>query len=358
VQQRLEKTALEVAHQATLEEPIELVREPTDPDLANEDVQVTGGTNDNQVMNGVYFRITATFGIPVYRNVRTLTTRFSTVVAERFIYKRDRDLCWVITEHVGSDISQKSGHAFVHEDTESPGHITESWFVWHAQTNSFRYWGEDEAEDQLRSQGKASNDQEGFFSGPSAPIDHIKCKCLAGFEVQGRGVGGVSPGLLIRNATELYGRPVYKGERGDQLLYFMAKDVSAEHGLEKTGMAMTAEDLVTNPNYDGHWVISTEFGINIDSPSCLAYVEDRAVTPHTITKQWFVVALNQKTSELKLVVHESCAGPDALAPCDRLEEDNDVVMSGGTPMLPLEDRKGRHNPAEAFRDKPGQSMVV
>jgi len=311
-------------------------------------VLITGGTNDNEVMNGVYFRMSSTFGIPVYRNVRVLANRFSTVVAERFLFKRDRDKCWIISDHVDTDVSKKPGHAFVDEDTESPGQVTQPWYVWHAQTKSLRYWGEDEAEEEERqSEGKDRKDQ-GFFFGPRAPTDHIKCSCIAGFEVQGRGIGGVSSGLLLRDTSELYGRPVYQAESGGQFLYFMTRDGNTEHGLDKIGIGMTAADLVTNPKYDGHWIISTEFGTNTGSPSCLAYVEDRAVTPYAIKKQWFVVALDKKTSDLKLVLQESCAGPDALVTFDRLEEENITldIDTEGTPVLPLQDRHGHNNPVE------------
>jgi hypothetical protein len=45
-----------------------LVRQDTDINSALEDIWVTGGTKGNQVLNGIYFRMSGTFGTPIYQH--------------------------------------------------------------------------------------------------------------------------------------------------------------------------------------------------------------------------------------------------------------------------------------------------
>merc|ERR1719277_277208 len=94
--------------------------------------------------------------------------------------------------------------------------------------------------------------------------DNIVAKGIVGFEVRGPPCISGS-GLMVRQASELYGRPVYEAESGGLFLYWLQKDGSAEQG-------MVVEELITPGvtrgegslfEKNGHWIISKEVG---DSP--------------------------------------------------------------------------------------------
>jgi len=287
------------------DEDLAMVREPTDLSLPEEDVLIEGGTDTNEVMNGLYFKMSGTFGLPLYKMVRPqglLRAPFA-----RYLYKDSKGPVWIINVSPMSDMHEVSGAgcAWVEdEDAQRPGEIKASWCVWHPGMRVMRMPPTDEES----KEALAAELRKGY-----KPPDNIVAKGIVGFEVRGPPIISGS-GLMIRHASELYGRPVYEAESGGQFLYWLRKDGSAEQGMVVEELIGPGETRGESALFEksGHWIISKEVGDPPNGPSTLAYVEDLAVTPDQIPHgaAWHVAAVSgkskrfEKTHKVRLKLEE------------------------------------------------------
>lgn len=264
------------------DEELALVREPTELSAPEEDVMVSGGTGQNAVVNGHYFKLSGCFGHSIFRLVHR--GRLAGDTAERYLYKLGS--FWIISAKPfagPAELQGEPGTAYVEDEAaESPSAIGRPWRVWHPASKSLRPAGEEDL-----GGGPPSSAPGGGAPGASTAVDRLAVRGVVGFEVGGC-AGSVGQGLMLRHGSELYGRPVYESEDGGQFLYWLRDGGSLRDGADDeaygAGVAQDAEALhKTWFGSGGHWVISTEIGAAPGSTACLAYVEDLATTPDQIS---------------------------------------------------------------------------
>merc|ERR1719296_670455 len=92
------------------EEAVEPVREFADCSL--QDVVVKGGMGDNEILNGLYFKLVGDFGGPLYRCVKpgNITVNGKPVLVERYLYKDASK--WVISDKTSGPCQKLPGMAF------------------------------------------------------------------------------------------------------------------------------------------------------------------------------------------------------------------------------------------------------
>jgi hypothetical protein len=254
-----------------------LVREPTDLALPEEDVLIIGGTGVNAVMNGLYTRISGTFGQLAFK----LTTKNeSNKVVRRFLYQTlvGQTKYWAISDTLFAIVQPAPGCAFVADGAPHPGSVSLSWAVWHPHSGKIQYHGAEE--DKAETEKRAKNWK---------PIDQIVAKSVVGFEINGvkekdTRKGGPAPGLMLRHASELYGRPVYEAENGGQYIYWFKDDekppgepasIDEAIGYSPDGMA-TLDEAKSQEllGLEGAWIVAREVGDSKDGPACMAYIAD------------------------------------------------------------------------------------
>eukprot|EP00928_Gymnodinium_smaydae_P031663 TRINITY_DN23173_c1_g1_i2.p1 TRINITY_DN23173_c1_g1~~TRINITY_DN23173_c1_g1_i2.p1 ORF type:complete len:351 (-),score=55.54 TRINITY_DN23173_c1_g1_i2:295-1347(-) len=279
------------------DEPI-LYRDPTDLVLPDEDVLITGATGDNDVLNGLYFRVSGNFGLSIYKHV-VVKMRSGTFmdgapqVHQRFLWMDETKGpasakgWWVISEKPKGALVQGPGMAFVDDNAPNPGSINKSWYVWHPQSRSMKFYS---------TEGIPPEDLAKMRPGKELP-DNIQSKSIVGFEIMNGSdsfaLAGPTPGLMLRAAcSELYGRPVYEAENGGQYMYWLQDGGSVESGMPDPA-AVDEDTFLSNPEEyfknEGCWIIASAMGVPKDAPECLAYCKDFSVTPElTKNEAWMV----------------------------------------------------------------------
>jgi len=267
------------------------MREGTDLTLPEEDVLIKGGTGPNATINGLYFKLSATYGMPIYKMAKMESKFFYGVPIARFLYFDTKTNIWVISALPNEGPKEQPGYAYVDDpDATHPGAIEAEWYVYHPDDNKMRQFGgaeEDEEDDE--SAGASSKMI-------ASPVDQIKCVSILGFELTGVDKTLIKAGSMVRHSRELYGRPVYVSESDDQYLYWFRKSGDLTQGLLDDHLE---SDAVADPSslfkYKGHWIIARQVGERYDGPTCLAYLEDPAVSPDQIPQgsSWYV-AVSQK----------------------------------------------------------------
>jgi len=259
-------------------EELALIREPTDLNLPDEDICITGGTLDNEVLNGYYFKMSGTFGITIYRLVKR--TGYLSHVNERFLYRDAKTSCWVIGPVPLHGLAVSKGCAFVEDDdrgtqvSSTPSDCSKGWYVWHPQSKAMKHFGT-ESDDELDKDGKPKKKKK------KAPVDEIVATSTVGFEVFDS-VNGVSNGLFLRLNKELYSRPVYEIQTGGMFMYWLEHEGTLELGTQADHAPSEAKEAKALYAVGGFWIIATELGDSHQGRSSLAYVEDSAVTPDQI----------------------------------------------------------------------------
>jgi len=290
-----------------------LVREPTDLSLPEEDVLIKGGTGENEVINGVYFKLMHTFGVKAFKMVKQVQSGFYTTTVVRYLYWDHVTSAWTISPKPLGGVCLAPGCAFAQEDnTEHPSMVTKPWYVWHGYTGELLAAGEEIKE---KKEEEAGFTLRSLMPEPT-PVDKIVAKSIVGFQVQGNQdkLGKIGMGLMLRIPLTLFGRPVYEYEGGGQYLYFHRKkedgtmeDMAAGQDAELeefgAGIEPTPERLYES---SGCWIIATEMGIELESPECYAVVEDTAVTPDQITRTWMVRSRDkmEPNKELRFTAQE------------------------------------------------------
>jgi len=132
-------------------------------------------------------------------------------------------------------------------------------------------------------------------------IDRLSSVSIVGFELFGTDGTKVRPGLLLRHGRDLFGRPVYEAENGGQFLYWMKYRGKLAEGMveddtELTGGMPDHRKLFAN---SGYWIISYEVGEPPEGPTCLAFIDDLAVTPDQINPRgvWHVAVSSKPKKE-------------------------------------------------------------
>jgi len=305
---------------------VAIVREPTDLSMPEEDIIVEGGVGENEIMNGLYFKLTATFGIPTYRLMKKTKTSFwsRAEVHERFLYKDTMTNCWVISPKTNGGVSISVGCGFSDDtDAQRPTEVRNAWYVWHVPSNTLKSPEEEKI--------KLKGDEEGLKFLVANPIDVIKIRSVVGFEISQvpAGVPGPLSGLVLRHASEYYGRPVYESESGGQFVYWMASKGKKEDGHDEKWTRVDWPNSSANfYSLRGYWAISKEVGADTESPDFYAYVEDDSATPAQIPddKRWLVKkAGSWIDSNMKL----TCAEWDRKRDLVDTFEVEDAAATGG-----------------------------
>lgn len=184
-----------------------LVRQPTDLTMPEEDVLVTGGTGGNKLMNGLYFKMSGTFGVPIYKH--SLAKKDGSGFVHKFMYRDTKKELWLISDSPGNDtvpeMRKVKNCAMVEDRQVNPGRIQSLWFVWHEDTSQMRVFGDKDPILQMPT-GL-------IFKKEMRPIDKIEVQSVVGFEVTGVHTNGnlkKIASLLLRHPSLYYGRPVYE----------------------------------------------------------------------------------------------------------------------------------------------------
>jgi len=312
------------------DDTLALVREPTDLNLPEEDVFISGGTGDNEILNGLFFKLTGTFGVPIYRLVKREGI-FTTYYTDRFLFRDTKSNCWIISGKSTGGISIQPGCAFTEGDEqERPGDAQTPWYVWHAPSKTMKNM----AEELSRLQG----DDKALAILKKTPVDQISIRSIVGFELSGipKGFPGPVPGLMLRHASQFFGRPVYEGESGAQYLYWMKNGADLAEGLQDElapGETQAAKKLFEG---SGYWAMGKEVGLGKDDPSCFCYIVDDNVTPHQINEKaiWQLKTADKKgwiaVPEMKLVMEEWNRNNDIMDNFDREDSLFGAPANNGT----------------------------
>lgn len=129
---------------------------------------------------------------------------------------------------------------------------------------------------------------------PISKVDRIRAIYIVGFVLAGL----CAPHdlcLMQRLPDERCDRPVYVDESSDRFLYFVMSDSVADgNGAVVPARSRPSRDALLAQK--GHWVISTVLDASITS--CLAHIEDNAITPdQTNGKMWSVAVEHNKFEE-------------------------------------------------------------
>lgn len=268
---------------------VALVREPTDLSLPEEDVLIKGGVGENEVINGVYFKLMHTFGVKAFKMVKRVG--FYSTPITRYLYWDIVANAWTISEKPLEGVCSAPGCAFCQQDgIEHPSLVTKPWYVWHGYSGSLMAGG-------VKVEEEEEKKEEGFtlrgLLGQKTEVDIIKSQSIVGFQVHGsmETLGNIGKGLMLRIPMTLFGRPVYEFEGGGQYLYYLQKESKIADGQSASweefgaGVEPKPERLFEK---EGYWAISMDIGEQMDSERCYGYCEDLAVTPEQIDRTWYV----------------------------------------------------------------------
>jgi len=285
--------AIVEAHTLVDHDVAALVREPTDLSMPEEDVIIAGATGVNEVMNGVYFKLSQTFGVKAFKMVKMhgagAVSKGHPIV--RFLYKDAATGAWTISPRPMAGISVAPGCAFSHDEfAEHPSMVSSEWYVWHPHTQALQTKAS-----AIKEQAKEAEKAKTLWESIAASLDglypvpdFVVCRSMVGFEMTASAdkLGHVSRGLMLRIPQTLYGRPVYEAESGGQFLYFLKDEGDLADGM--TGWEDFQPGAHPDPNklfkMSGNWVLSREIALPVDE--ALGYCKDLAVTPDLLESQW------------------------------------------------------------------------
>jgi len=270
-----------------------LVRQPTDLNMPEEDVKIDGCTDNNKDLNGLYFKMSGTFGYPIYKCAKLIGGGLNREKKPltMYLYQDQKKELWLISDSPGNDTGEKimalgRPCAMVEDDSPDPGSITKPWFVWHEDTHRMREHTENEQDPELYEKKKGW-----FRSKEIRKVDKLTIQSVVGFEVTGvsqNGFGGIQS-LFLRHPSLFYGRPVYESENGGQFLYWRKNNGSIEDGLQSAMLDSPGDLVEIVDEIDGHWIISTELGIAKKDgnsqewhKSVFAYIKDGSFSPDQI----------------------------------------------------------------------------
>eukprot|EP00397_Hematodinium_sp_SG-2012_P000055 GEMP01000055.1.p1 GENE.GEMP01000055.1~~GEMP01000055.1.p1 ORF type:complete len:3622 (-),score=620.69 GEMP01000055.1:1062-11450(-) len=276
---------------------LHVINEPTDYIPPEEDAFVYGGTGENEIMNGLYFRQMAKFGDVAYK--RYVVGEDGKGVA-RYLFRNPQGNKWIISDAPETGdvpIEPAPGTAWVQGSTVNPAEIVGTWHVYHkhkdvAKYKPYRRLGES---DLL----------------VKKEVDRLKVKVVEGFSLVAS-TDGLMNGIFLRQPNEVYDRPVYEVENGGQFLFWSQTEQSDDEE-SKTSKQMPGTPRKSSQEMHlqiGVWVIGDHLGATPKGAQdgCWAYCEDSAVTPDMISKNhhWIVYRNDEWVidKELKLEMFE------------------------------------------------------
>jgi hypothetical protein len=259
-----------------------LMREPTEEEVIDEDVYLTGGTgHENMPINGYYFKVTRSFGHVLYKSVKKVIINKGYKKDEmmeyhiRYLYKDDISQSWNVQPKALSMPPHASPGTIRSGDDagENVADVPE-WKVWYPPKRKQLLPNDIILKDEEREQGKKD-------------VDIIKARGVLGFMVRNTGVQGFTDVLFVRYAEEFYRRPVYETQDGKLWMYWMKERGSHAEGMnyvhDNKGQAQDAEEFFQD---QGYWTIAEKLGESPDEPTrrLYAYCKDNAVSPNQIAR--------------------------------------------------------------------------
>jgi hypothetical protein len=257
-----------------------LIREPTELVDTMEDLHVSGGTAENEAMNGFYFKVSNSFGHSVWRMAKKDQGIFGSVY-QRWLYKDDRQPMWFIGPKLLAGPQVGPGCAQVEDETaDGPSTAKEnSWVVWNPAKGTM-------------------TDPADLNEETEKSIDRIVVKSVIGFTISTNpgDANDLNQRLLLRCSVEFFHRPVYETEDGSLFMYWFKKGASTEEGLESSKTALSGNEVDPKKLFAnaGYWVVSKQMGKGPPKEKglekfILAFSEDAAATPFQIaaTSTWW-----------------------------------------------------------------------
>jgi hypothetical protein len=272
------------------------LREPTEVNLPDEDVKVSGATYENSAMNGLYFRLPNTFGVPIYRMVKYHQSSYLIGhLTERYLFKDPKTKFWVISEKAMGR-TMKAGCGYVDDGSaDHPSTVKSAWTIWHEATSSMRSPDQDNEDDDPQTKAKVQKNK----------VDRLFISSVVGFVLRCSDAGDIVPGLMLRAPYTKFNRPVYEHENGKQWLYWMPNkvDMPEDNAEEALALGMHADGPHKLLAQKGCWIISkgnkhgtplldtaalngNETGLALAHSNILAFSEDSAITPDSIKREW------------------------------------------------------------------------
>jgi len=284
--------ALRFNHATKIQQALEdgeagtLMREPTDDEVNEEDVFFTGGTGDNRVINGVYFKCSKTFGHVLYKMVKKMevegTFYSSTVPQIRYLYKDDISQSWNIQPRPLLAPSASPGTVRSQDDAPDDPAAPEEWKVWH-QPKRKQLLPEEVFIPETEKHRKM-------------PVDKIRAQGIIGFMMCNEerpftgwrvGHADISRILFIRHHEEFYRRPTYETQDGRMFLYWIkVNGTFAEGSVYVHDYKGIAQDPAQFYEDDGYWCVASKIGESPDKPTRFlqAFLMDKAITPDQLVQ--------------------------------------------------------------------------
>jgi len=271
----------------------DLIREPTELLQHEEDMLVLGGTGENTVMNGLYFKVSKSFGHSLWRMVKQETGPMGlwSKCHQRYIFKEDtkRGRTWYIAPHAFQGLQREAGCAagdeiLAHEATVNEGGphcVRGQWMIW-SSTDHTMVKPKDidvDADDKAK-QG----------------IDVLSVEAIVGFTVQDERLPDLDGRLFVRQSGEFYDRPLYANEAGlpeesTLYLYWFKQGGSSREGHDFSNDTNIRDTDDPNEFFQpGCWVVSSKmgagptsfYGDREDADFIIAYIGEKCATPYDI----------------------------------------------------------------------------
>lgn len=268
-----------VFHPAAEVEETAVLREQTGLDSYEEDVLITGGTKQNESLNGVYYKLSSTYGSDIYKSTiirDAAVEKHSHKYFERFLFYDRTYQSWIIKPTPLGDEPWGPATAFVNDNALHPGDTVENWFSWDRRTRTMVQF-----EGEYRTAAGTVDD--------ASKVDRVQAWSIVGYLLSVDVPCALKPMFLLRNAQEFYSRPVYESDVTGTFLYFMKDGGNVEDGvriLEHFSPGFCLRRAEHTCTMKGRWVISTKLGVEHTDPTCLAWNVDPNVTVNLIEGEW------------------------------------------------------------------------
>jgi hypothetical protein len=284
--------ALRINHATKIQQAIDdgeagtMMREPTDDEVNEEDVLFSGGTGDNSVLNGVYFKCSQSFGHVLYKMVKKMEVEGifynSTVPQIRYLYKDDISQSWNIQPTPLIVPRAAPGSVRSEDDAADDPATPEEWKVWY-QPKRKQLLPKDVVIPEAEKHRKMPVDKVRSVG----VIGFMMCNDERPFEGWRVGQADISRILFIRHKEEFYRRPTYETQDGRMFMYWIKVNGNFAEG---SVYVHDYKDIAQNPAEfyvdEGYWCIALKIGESPDNPTGFlkAFLKDKAVTPDQLVQ--------------------------------------------------------------------------
>jgi hypothetical protein len=279
-----------------------LVREPTELVQHVEDMLVLGGTGENAAMNGLYFKVTKSFGHSLWRMAKqdSMALGLWTTHHQRYMYKDDskRSRIWIIGPTPLTGLQKGPGCAFAEETVGPDSAVAESGP--HAVRSGWNIWSP--AQSMMAKPKDLDADADDETKGS---VDTITVQSIVGFTINDEDMPALNGRLFVRHGAEFYERPVYVNEAAlpeDTTLYlywFKQGGDLKEGSCKGDGKNIRDEVDASEIFQSGCWAVSSKLGAGPvsfegepdDAEHMVAYLNDQAASPYHIAAgaRWSVM---------------------------------------------------------------------